>query len=294
MKSKNIIESSIFPKNNNKDDNIDLNVCIQYLSSLQKVFKKTAKKIYSNFPKKTTEKNFSNDPVFKIVHANKRSPFNILLNVLWIDDERSKLLIEDTKNNLMSISSKKESKIDLEYDILESYKKLSHLSKGKDDRYNAVIKFPDNKEVNIDENFVKNIDKLLKGSDSCITSYEGCITSYEGELEQINLHDDINYFYIYPYSLPEKIRCVFPKELRNLVIKGIGRKVCVTGEAIYSKNQNFPCLIKAKEIDIYPSETDLPDWDNLFGIAPNATGELQSEDFVRRLRNEWDEKNSIF
>lgn len=31
----------------------------------------------------------------------------------------------------------------------------------------------------------------------------------------------------------------------------------------------------------------LPDWDDLRGLAPDATGTLSSEDFVRELRDGW-------
>jgi len=33
-------------------------------------------------------------------------------------------------------------------------------------------------------------------------------------------------------------------------------------------------------------EKDTPDWDDLRGCAPEATGDLSSEDFVRKLRDE--------
>lgn len=32
----------------------------------------------------------------------------------------------------------------------------------------------------------------------------------------------------------------------------------------------------------------LPDWDDLLGVAPGATGDLSSEAFVRQLRSEWE------
>ena len=32
---------------------------------------------------------------------------------------------------------------------------------------------------------------------------------------------------------------------------------------------------------------ELPDWEDLRGLAPNATGELSSEAFVRELRDAW-------
>lgn len=32
----------------------------------------------------------------------------------------------------------------------------------------------------------------------------------------------------------------------------------------------------------------LPDWEDLRGVAPNVTGSLSSEDFVRKQRDEWE------
>ena len=36
-------------------------------------------------------------------------------------------------------------------------------------------------------------------------------------------------------------------------------------------------------------ETESPTWEDLRGSAPEATGNLSSEKFVRKLRDEWDE-----
>lgn len=40
----------------------------------------------------------------------------------------------------------------------------------------------------------------------------------------------------------------------------------------------------------YLTDDDLPTLTSLQGIAPNATGGLSSEEFVRNLRDEWEEK----
>lgn len=32
----------------------------------------------------------------------------------------------------------------------------------------------------------------------------------------------------------------------------------------------------------------LPDWDDVRGIAPNATGDMSSEEWIRQQRGEWD------
>jgi hypothetical protein len=42
-----------------------------------------------------------------------------------------------------------------------------------------------------------------------------------------------------------------------------------------------------EEARAFPPESDLPDWDDLRGRAPDATGDLSGEAFVRELRDGW-------
>lgn len=41
------------------------------------------------------------------------------------------------------------------------------------------------------------------------------------------------------------------------------------------------------QIEVLPPDSELPDWEDLRGCAPDATGALSSEAFVRKLREEW-------
>lgn len=41
------------------------------------------------------------------------------------------------------------------------------------------------------------------------------------------------------------------------------------------------------EEEVKLTENNLSSWEDLKGIAPDATGELLSEEFIRNLRNEW-------
>lgn len=248
---------------------VDLDVCIQQLSSLEKAIRKTARKISKKNPVK-----------LKLVQASKNSPFNATIEMDCVDYDKEQALFKSFSQDLKRISLGKIAESNsLEFEILEDYKKIAKFGARKTNRYKTTI-IANDEEVLLDETFVKNIDQFFSQSDECVTSYEG-------ELEQINLHNEANYFYIYPYASPEKIKCNFPPELYDEAIDGIGRKVCVSGRAIYNKNQYFPYLIDVKNIDLYPAESDLPDWNDLLGIAPDATGSLLSEEFIRELRNEW-------
>ena len=126
-------------------------------------------------------------------------------------------------------------------------------------------------------------DKL----ESALATEDECAGSIAGMLEQINLHHDANVFHIYPEVGPKKIMCHFPPRLYEEAISAVGRKVDVFGQLKYRHGASFPHKIAVTSIEAFEREVDLPDWDDLRGRAPDATGELSSEAFVRELRDAW-------
>lgn len=87
--------------------------------------------------------------------------------------------------------------------------------------------------------------------------------------------------FLYPIIDGEKISChssdIF---LRTKLLEGIDRYVNIEGEFDYHNS------VQVTDIEIYPNEEELPTLFDLRGVAPNATGNLSSEDFVRKNRNE--------
>lgn len=116
---------------------------------------------------------------------------------------------------------------------------------------------------------------------------EECHGAIEGMLEQINLHHGANVFHIYPDIGPKKVTCHFPAALCDDAVSAIGRKVEVSGVLRYRNGASFPHQIQVSQIEAFPPETELPDWNDLRGMAPDATGEMNSEDFIRELRDGW-------
>lgn len=68
----------------------------------------------------------------------------------------------------------------------------------------------------------------------------------------------------------------------------VGRRVEVFGTLKYRRGASFPYQIDVTNIEAFPPEDELPDWNDLRGRAPGATGALSSEAFVRELRNGWE------
>src|SRR5690606_1760169 len=108
--------------------------------------------------------------------------------------------------------------------------------------------------------------------------------SVRGRLEHINLHKDANGFRIYPVVGPPSIECRFPQELQEDASRAIGRNVRVHGKLHYRARSNLPYRIAVSRIVTLPFDSELPSLMELRGMAPEATGEASSEDFVRSLR----------
>ena len=94
-------------------------------------------------------------------------------------------------------------------------------------------------------------------------------------------------WHIYPEIGPRKLTCYFPAKLYDDAVSAVGRKVEITGTLQYRARADWPHMITVREIEAFPPESELPDWDDLRGRAPDATGGLPSEVFVRELRDGW-------
>lgn len=109
----------------------------------------------------------------------------------------------------------------------------------------------------------------------------------EGVLEQINIHGDQKYFHIYADSAFKKLKCRFPTDLVDTATSAIGRKISASGILKYRANAFLPFEIIVDDIEIFSADSDLPDFDDLRGKAPNIMGGKASEEFISELRNDW-------
>jgi len=130
-------------------------------------------------------------------------------------------------------------------------------------------------------------EHLAKQIDAHLAEQEECYSTIEGMLEKINVHNDANVFTIYPDVGPTRISCNFNPELVDEAISAIRRRVAISGVARFRKQSPFPHHVDVSHIEIYGPEDELPIFEDLRGRAPDATGYLSSEDFIRELRNGW-------
>lgn len=135
-----------------------------------------------------------------------------------------------------------------------------------------------------DERFRENLVKAR-------SEEEKVVSTIGGKLEQINIHKNANTFRIYP-SLPymSSVACKFPHNLFENVQEALGNFVSVWGDCLYRPDATFPYKIDVREIKKLPPSEHLPSLYDLYGIAPDATGDKSSEQFVRELRDGWGKK----
>jgi hypothetical protein len=115
------------------------------------------------------------------------------------------------------------------------------------------------------------------------------VGSVRGRLEAINLHAGANNFRIYPIVGPRKIVCRFLPDQMDLAIASVNEMVKVTGVRHFKENASFPFSIDVSNLEPLLPNDQLPKLSQLRGAAPHATGDMKSEDFVRQLRDAWQE-----
>ncbi len=131
--------------------------------------------------------------------------------------------------------------------------------------------------VAITEHVGKNVEQALAPKFTAAGSTEGL-------LEYYNIHGTTNVFRIYPNAGPPYVECRFRAEYMEEAKQAIGRKVRVHGTVHYRELEDFPYRVDVSEIEVLAHDSELPTLMELYGIAPNITGPLTSEDFVGRLR----------
>ena len=136
------------------------------------------------------------------------------------------------------------------------------------------------------ETDVVKINKNVKTPiDAAVPSEAESIGTVEGRLEFLNIHGGGNLFRIYSPIPPEKVDCFFSPDKIEQAREAVGRKIRVLGKLTYPKGENFPRSVKVVSIELLPEDDDLPSLGDLRGIAPDITGDLSSEEFVRNLRD---------
>lgn len=218
---------------------------------------------------------------YKVVDLSHNSPAAVVLEAVPVKAQ------EDKAGEVVDAFFENLDKIEqgiipsgFDYEAIQAFKEIPSLYEKK--RLSEITISRNGDQGRILNKLSQRVDEIL-GPDE----YEyGSLT---GMLEQINLHSNQNVFTIYPTSQRPKLRCKFPQDLRKDAIQAVGQYVNVSGKLKFKPKLDisYPYEVIVSEIEIYRPENELPTLASLGGIAPDATGDVASEDFVREMRDEW-------
>ena len=214
---------------------------------------------------------------FRIVELSQQSPASVMLEVCQDDQitDTRELLVSKFSRTVVGVSLGEPEILDRP--LLQDFKNLA-LPVGE--KISAASVKAAGEVVDLTEEFAKIIELSLAGE-------EWASGSIEGVLEQINIHAGANVFSLYPEIGPSKVQCQFGSSLIDKAISAVGERVSVSGTFKYKPEDNFPYSVDVDDIDIYPRDDELPTFDDLRGIAPDATGDELSEDFIAVRRDGW-------
>ncbi len=225
---------------------------------------------------------FNADPqlYYRIVDASHSSPLRMVIEAVPPKPGKkarasAKRVISAFTKSVIEIKRRRRPK-NLDLPVLEAYRGLG-ATLGKHVEA-LTISDPRGKVIPIDSVFKENIVDVI-GPD------QFSVGSITGRLEKLNVHNTSR-FEIYPTVGPHKLICTFDDSQLDVVRRAIKRYVTVTGRLRYKQWANFPHAIDTKHIDIHEMDDELPTLEDMRGIAPRATGDLSSEEFVRRMRDE--------
>jgi hypothetical protein len=134
--------------------------------------------------------------------------------------------------------------------------------------------------IELDRTFETNVRKLLDEEDC---SYGG----FEGMLDAANIHGETRRFWLYPRIGAQRVRCDFLPGTATQIREAMGRYIRVEGFKYFRAQSPFPYRVKVRHFEPLEADNESALF-NLGGIAPSATGEMTSVDFVRAIRDEWD------
>jgi hypothetical protein len=106
-------------------------------------------------------------------------------------------------------------------------------------------------------------------------------TTLEGKLDAINIHDRME-FNIYDILTDGATKCYFDPDLFSKAYGALGRRVAVTGEATYNR-EDEPISMKVDDIQVVGDRDDLPFFRE--GEEIDITGGVDSVEYIRRARD---------
>jgi hypothetical protein len=184
-------------------------------------------------------------------------------------------VVRTMTTNLRVISRRRRVPTKADMPVLDAYRKMATPA----EKYRVDVKIQSGPHsVVINRQFREALDSVVGENQYSHGTVSGMI-------EGINIHERSRRFWLYPIVGAVRIMGTFRAKDRKLFAQAVDKYVTVYGRLSYKSWDQHPYAVLADEITIH----DLPQHDlkDLRGMAPNATGALNSKDFIDQLRDEW-------
>jgi hypothetical protein len=186
-------------------------------------------------------------------------------------------VVRNFTTNLRVIANKKRLPVRIDQPALEAYRGLSATT----EKHQLEVEIrTGNHSVIINRKFREIIDGLI-GED------EFSYGSISGKIEAINLHDRNRRFQIFPVIGASRIVGTFRQKDRKRFAEAVDKYVTVFGRLRYKAWDKHPYEVIADDITIHDFEPDDDRLYDLKGIAPGATNELTTQEYIDQLQDEW-------
>ncbi len=221
---------------------------------------------------------------WQIVDLSKNSPATVSIEPVFAPPERkSRTLPEDRSADVVGgffrylrLLNASEAPPEMDRATLEAYQEFATPVRQR--KLRATLSNGSETPVALAPTIDADIEVILAPTQRS----EGTV---KGRLEFLNIHAQQNVFRIYSPLIPRWVACHFPSKHLEEAKEAIGSKIRVSGEITYRTRDPYPQSIEVDLIEVLPEDWDLPTLLSLRGAAPDATGEMASEDFVRELRS---------
>jgi hypothetical protein len=214
---------------------------------------------------------------FKITELRESSAFMGILPFAENEYYGSLEAVELVNEIVAGISSEADSLAPVSSGLI---KKIQEMCGGHGQRFSEQVVDIAGTPYYFDENLAAKAQKYLDK-----TYYAR--GEIKGVLNRVNLHDK-SAFYLYTDHGEGSIACNFSSELLPQVKHALGGAVIAQGLLKFIGSDADPVSATIDAIDIAPDNYVPPTLEELLGIAPNISGEMEITQYIGNLRDEWE------
>ena len=115
------------------------------------------------------------------------------------------------------------------------------------------------------------------------TSYYESLGTVEGILRAVSFDGNLK---IHNPLYDRDVQCVVGTDMVERAIDAFGLRIAARGLVRMDRGGNV-VSIRADHFEVMPSDEVLPSIEDMRGAIPGLTGDMNTEDFVRVVRNDW-------